>query len=86
MTEYDVEGFCEWLRKKYVPDTAAKYLKVITRAAELGVDFEELKTLDAKEVYVLTHGPGVASKSTYWNYRSRVSSYEQYLDYKERNK
>lgn len=86
MTEYDVEGFREWLGKKYVPDTAAKYLKVITRAAELGVAFEELKKLDAKQVYVLTHGPGVASKSTYWNYRSGVSSYEQYLDYKERNK
>lgn len=82
MTEYDVEGFREWLGKKYVPDTAAKYLKVITRAAELGVAFEELKTLDAKQVYVLTHGPGVASKSTYWHYKSGVSSYGQYLDYK----
>ena len=84
MTEYDIDGFQQWMQKRYTEAVVWLRVEVIKIANERKIPWNTLRNYSAAELYEIIRGRPAGSRTHAGNHRSAITSYEQYLDQKER--
>ena len=76
-----IDSYAEWLAyRKYKPGTIKNYTRPLRVAAEMGMSFAELETLDKDEVYFLVTGRKTSFKHSSRVMRQAIYSYREYLN------
>ena len=85
MKLYDIEDFSEWLKKHYAKKTVERYLQPFKVADTKGISWYRLQELTPAEIYTMVTGKSEGiTRSAKYTYSCGISSYRQYLEWKER--
>lgn len=79
MTDINLAEFSEWLSRRYSANTAQRYARPLSLAAEMGLRFADIESLDSTDCFRLlfSHNP---SRYSVARLRQAVRAYRDFLD------